>query len=152
MKTTLDMLARLDGLGPEEQKKWACAVEGKGWKGHWIPFQDQVNSVKSADDKDSKATTMVPPEQVPLGSGCDLVLLAIHGGGFIDGSPLMFLHYLRTAMKSLQQNHDMKVAILSVDYSKQTIGHTSKTIFLSPTFAGQQISLEKKRSIEITPF
>ncbi|KAG0043543.1 hypothetical protein BGZ83_011283 [Gryganskiella cystojenkinii] len=115
MKTTLDMMARIDGLGPEGQKKWTCAVEGKGWKGFWIPFQDQVNLV--TDKKDSKATMMVPPEQVPIGDGCDLVLLSIHGGGFIDGHPLMFLKYFKTVMEVLQRTHGLKVAILSVDYS-----------------------------------
>lgn len=116
MKTSLDMMARLTGLGTEARKKWVTPVEGNGWKGFWIPFQDQVNSVKAGTRKD--ATTTVPPSSVPLGSGCDIVLLVIHGGGFIDGNPLMFLEYHLRSMKAVQQAHNLKVAILSVDYSK----------------------------------
>jgi len=121
MKTSLVMMAKVTGLGPEVKKKWVTPVEGKGWKGFWIPFQDQVNAVKSGNGKD--ATTTVPPESVPLGSGCDIVVLYSHGGGFIDGDPLMFLDYHLKSMKAVQQTHNLKVAILSVDYSKHSRIH-----------------------------
>ncbi|GJJ69081.1 hypothetical protein EMPS_01427 [Entomortierella parvispora] len=148
MKTSLDIMARMAGLGPEAQKKWAVPVEGNGWKGFWIPFQDQVNSVKDSHG----ATTMVPPESVPVGSGCDIVLLYIHGGGFIDGNPLMFLEFFLKTMKATQQTHNLKIGILAIDYSlspEHTYPVASDEIIASYKSLIQEHSVHSKKIVLI---
>ncbi|KAK5816756.1 Alpha/Beta hydrolase protein [Linnemannia elongata] len=114
MSTCLKMIDLRAGLGSEAKKaKWATHVQGQGWQGYWIPFQDQVNPVAAV--KKGKEEVNIP-KTTAVGSGCDVVLLAVHGGGFIDGNALMFLDYFRNLMKSVQQTQDVKIGILSVEY------------------------------------
>lgn len=117
MSTSLKMIDLRAGLGSEAKKaNWATHVQGHGWQGYWIPFQDQVNPV-AAEKKGEEEVNV--PKTTAVGSGCDVVLLAVHGGGFIDGKALMFLDYFRKLMKSVQQAQDVKIGILSVEYGKQ---------------------------------
>ncbi|KAF9119226.1 hypothetical protein BGW39_000451 [Mortierella sp. 14UC] len=118
MSTCLKLIDIRAGLGSEAKRaKWAAPVQGQGWQGYWIPFQDQVDSKKSKDSKDSKDKEEVNvPKTTPVGAGCDVVLLAVHGGGFIDGKAIMFLDYFRKLMKSVQQNQGVKIGVLSVEY------------------------------------
>lgn len=53
--------------------KWATPVKGQGWKGFWIPFKDQVNKDQLKKDLSKKHTV------ADIGSGCDIVMFAIHG-------------------------------------------------------------------------
>lgn len=120
MSTCLKMIDLRAGLGSEAKKaKWATHVQGQGWQGYWIPFQDQVNPVAAV--KKGKEEVNIP-KTTAVGSGCDVVLLAVHGGGFIDGNALMFLDYFRNLMKSVQQTQDVKIGILSVEYGKRKTG------------------------------
>ncbi|KAF9350285.1 hypothetical protein BGX26_011499 [Mortierella sp. AD094] len=102
-----------DGLGTEARRaKWATKVGGEGWSGYWIPFQDQSKKGKSF----SKAEGVRSPSDIPLGSGCDIILLAVHGGGFIDGDALMFLAFFKTLMKRVQQKQNVRIGVVSVQY------------------------------------
>ncbi|KAF9543389.1 hypothetical protein EC957_000899 [Mortierella hygrophila] len=114
MSTCLKMINIWAGLGSESKRaKWATHVQGQGWQGYWVPFQDQLNPVSAI--KKGEAEVNIPKATV-VGSGCDIVLLAVHGGGFIDGNALMFLDYFRKLMKSVQQAQDVKIGVLSVEY------------------------------------
>lgn len=53
--------------------KWATPVKGQGWKGFWIPFKDQVNKDQLKKDLSKKHSV------TDIGSGCDIVMFAIHG-------------------------------------------------------------------------
>jgi hypothetical protein len=118
MSTSLKLIDLRAGLGSEAKKaKWATHVQGQGWQGYWIPFQDQVNHVISKVKKGEEEVNV--PKTTAVGTECDIVLLAVHGGGFIDGKALMFLDYYRKLMKSVQQTQGMKIGILSVEYGKQ---------------------------------
>ncbi|KAG0302461.1 hypothetical protein BGZ97_002335, partial [Linnemannia gamsii] len=115
MSTSLKLIDLRAGLGSEAKKaKWATHVQGQGWQGYWIPFQDQVNHVISKVKKGEEEVNV--PKTTAVGTECDIVLLAVHGGGFIDGKALMFLDYYRKLMKSVQQTQGMKIGILSVEY------------------------------------
>ncbi|KAF8929208.1 hypothetical protein BGZ47_001198 [Haplosporangium gracile] len=114
MSTSLKMIDLRAGLGSEAKRaKWAKHVQGQGWNGYWIPFQDQVNPAASVKKGEEEGNV---PKTTAVGSGCDVVLLAVHGGGFIDGKALMFLDYFRKLMKSVQQTQDVKIGILTVEY------------------------------------
>ncbi|KAF9933850.1 hypothetical protein FBU30_004246 [Linnemannia zychae] len=91
--------------------KWATPVKGQGWKGFWIPFKDQVNKDQLKKDLAKKWTVD------DIGSGCDIVMFAIHGGGMVLGDALMFLSNYRAWMKVLQQKYNLKIGVLSVEYS-----------------------------------
>ncbi|KAF9341594.1 Alpha/Beta hydrolase protein [Linnemannia elongata] len=91
--------------------KWATPVKGQGWKGFWIPFKDQVNKDQLKKDLSKKHTV------ADIGSGCDIVMFAIHGGGMVMGDALMFLSSYRAWMKVLQQKHNLKIGVLSVEYT-----------------------------------
>lgn len=117
MSTSLKMIDLRAGLGSEAKRAtWATHIQGQGWQGYWIPFQDQVNPVAAVKKSEEEVNV---PKTTAVGSGCDIVLLAVHGGGFIDGKALMFLDYFRKLMKSVQQTQDVKIGILSVEYGKQ---------------------------------
>ncbi|KAF9422517.1 hypothetical protein BGZ94_008557, partial [Podila epigama] len=92
----------------KSKDKWATKVDGEGWTGFWIPFQDQVNMTKS----------VVHPKLTvaDIGAGCDIVIFAIHGGGMVLGDALMFLPNYRSWMKQMQQTHNLKIGILSIEY------------------------------------
>ncbi|KAG0245516.1 hypothetical protein BGX31_007309 [Mortierella sp. GBA43] len=108
MRTAIGMVHFRAGLGTVARKaRWATKVQGEGWDGYWVPFQDQLG----------KASATFNPGDVPLGSGCDMVVVAIHGGGFIEGDALMFLHTFKSWMKSAQKDHNLKIGILSVQYA-----------------------------------
>ncbi|KAF9356799.1 hypothetical protein BGX26_004713 [Mortierella sp. AD094] len=91
--------------------QWATKVHGKGWKGHWIPFKDQSSK------KSLQAAHQAKTSVADIGAGCDLVVLAIHGGGMVMGDSLMFLTNYRAWMKELQSKHGIKIGLLSVEYS-----------------------------------
>ncbi|KAG0344623.1 hypothetical protein BG004_004295 [Podila humilis] len=115
--------AKNSGLGtPEAVARWAIKVETKEWSGFWIPFQDQIHTVKfsqnSSDDNNSNISNGdVAPASIDVGSGCDVVLIWTHGGGFIDGHALQLLHFFKDLMKSVQQEQNLKVGILAIAYS-----------------------------------
>ncbi|KAF9919629.1 hypothetical protein FBU30_010723 [Linnemannia zychae] len=114
MSTCQKMIDFRTGLGSEAKRaKWAALVQGQGWKGYWIPFQDQDDLMANKKNKNEEANV---PKSTPVGGGCDIVLLAVHGGGFVDGQAQMFLDYFRKLMKSVQQNHNIKIGVLSVEY------------------------------------
>lgn len=111
-KTVLSVVDITHGLGgPAKKAKWATPVSGKGWKGFWIPFQDQTKN------EDNKAKD-VSIADIPIGTGCDMVVLAIHGGGYIDGDALMSLNYFKNWMKSAQKEQQIKIGIVAVEYCK----------------------------------
>ncbi|KAF9111075.1 hypothetical protein BGX27_005445 [Mortierella sp. AM989] len=113
MKTAVRAVQFQNGIGTEARRaKWATKVEGREWSGYWIPFQDQSDNSKSS----SKTGSTCSPTDVPLGKGCDVVLLAVHGGGFIDGDALMFLAFFKNLMKSIQLKQNVRIGILSVQY------------------------------------
>lgn len=58
--------------------KWATPVKGQGWKGFWIPFKDQVNKDQLKKDLAKKHSV------TDIGSGCDIVMFAIHGKCYGD--------------------------------------------------------------------
>ncbi|KAF9094608.1 hypothetical protein BGX23_001862 [Mortierella sp. AD031] len=91
--------------------KWATPVKGQGWKGFWIPFKDQLNKDQLKKDLEKKHSA------ADIGSGCDIVMFAIHGGGMVMGDALMFLNSYRAWMKVLQKDHNLKIGILSVEYT-----------------------------------
>ncbi|KAF9573347.1 hypothetical protein EC968_008617 [Mortierella alpina] len=104
MSTALSLVEWRAGLGSEVKRaQWAVPTRGEGWHGYWIPFQDQKN-----------ASTVIG--DIPLGTGCDIVVLASHGGGFMTGHALMFLNYFKKWMKSAQENHNVRIGIVSVEY------------------------------------
>ncbi|KAG0054880.1 hypothetical protein BGZ83_010218 [Gryganskiella cystojenkinii] len=91
--------------------QWATKVKGQGWEGFWIPFKDQLNKDRLQQDLAKKHTA------ADIGTGCDIVMLAIHGGGMVLGDALMFLGNYRSWMKGMQKNHNIKIGVLSVEYS-----------------------------------
>ncbi|KAG0374242.1 hypothetical protein BGX24_010648 [Mortierella sp. AD032] len=91
--------------------KWATPVKGQGWNGFWIPFKDQVDKQQLKKDMEKKYSVN------DIGSGCDIVMFAIHGGGMVMGDALLFLSSYMAWMKVLQQKHNLKIGILSVEYS-----------------------------------
>ncbi|KAF9546399.1 hypothetical protein EC957_009748 [Mortierella hygrophila] len=91
--------------------KWATPVKGEGWKGFWIPFKNQVNKDQLKKDLSKKHSV------ADIGSECDIVMFAIHGGGMVKGDALMFLSSYRAWMKVLQQKHNLKIGVLSVEYT-----------------------------------
>ncbi|KAF9400319.1 hypothetical protein BGZ94_005504, partial [Podila epigama] len=54
----------------KSKDRWATKVDGKGWTGYWIPFQDQVNKTKPVVQRKLTAAD--------IGAGCDIVMFAIH--------------------------------------------------------------------------
>ncbi|KAG0347676.1 hypothetical protein BG005_011955 [Podila minutissima] len=114
-KTVLSVVDFTHGLGsPAKKAKWATPVSGQGWKGFWIPFQDQHTKI---DNKSKDASNNVEIADIPIGTGCDMVVLAIHGGGYIDGDALMSLNYFKHWMKSAQMEQQIKIGIVAVEYS-----------------------------------
>lgn len=89
----------------EIEAKWATAVNGKGWTGFWISFQEQT-----PDPKD-KCNTL------RLGQGCDLVLLYTHGGGFIYGHPLQNIVFMTELVHHAFVTKGIRLGFLAVDYS-----------------------------------
>ncbi|KAG0016960.1 hypothetical protein BGZ81_010969 [Podila clonocystis] len=113
-KTVLSVVDFTHGLGsPAKKAKWATPVSGHGWKGFWIPFQDQ----QTEKDKTKDISNNIEIADIPIGSGCDMVVLAIHGGGYIDGDALMSLNYFKHWMKSAQKEQQIKIGIVAVEYS-----------------------------------
>ncbi|KAG0216743.1 hypothetical protein BGX31_000494 [Mortierella sp. GBA43] len=91
--------------------KWALKTKGQGWEGFWIPFRDQSTKARQKMDLERK----VSPSDI--GSGCDIVMFAIHGGGMVMGDALMFLGNYRAWMKELHAKYNIKIGILSVEYT-----------------------------------
>ncbi|KAF9955169.1 hypothetical protein BGZ72_003976 [Mortierella alpina] len=91
--------------------QWATKVKGKGWEGFWIPFKDQLNKTQMKQDLAKKVSA------ADIGAGCDIVMFAIHGGGMVMGDALMFLGNYRSWMKEMQKNHNLKIGVLSVEYT-----------------------------------
>ncbi|KAG0198251.1 hypothetical protein BGX33_012483 [Mortierella sp. NVP41] len=119
MSTCLKFIDVKAGLGSEARRaKWATRVEGQGWQGYWIPFQDQLTPAAQGAQKEMEGgkEAVNVPSSTYVGTGCDVVLLAVHGGGFIDGKALMFLDYFRKLMRSVQKSQGIKIGILSVEY------------------------------------
>lgn len=134
MSVSLKLIDLRAGLGSvAKREKWATHVQGQGWQGYWIPFQDQVNHVVSRVRKGEEEVNV--PKTTAVGTGCDVILLAVHGGGFIDGKALMFLDFFKKLMKSVQQTQGIKIGVLSVEYGKQ-----SKQEILIPTFLSLVLS------------
>ncbi|KAG0367165.1 alpha/beta hydrolase fold-domain-containing protein [Gamsiella multidivaricata] len=113
MKAAVNFTHIRAGLGSEAKKaKWTTKIQGDGWKGYWIPFQDQLVDTK----KTTAAEKVFDPSNIPLGTGCDMVVVAVHGGGYIDGGALMFLDYFRRLMMSAQKDQTLRIGILSIEY------------------------------------
>ncbi|ORY05036.1 alpha/beta-hydrolase [Basidiobolus meristosporus CBS 931.73] len=100
--------ARTGTLSQSSKDMWANKVSGKGWEGYWIPFKDQIH-FRDVQKNQAHITD--------IGVGCDVVFLAIHGGGMIMGNALMFLHCYISWMKVIQKKHGLKVGFLTVEYS-----------------------------------
>ncbi|KAG0025118.1 hypothetical protein BGZ81_007401, partial [Podila clonocystis] len=102
---------------PQAIAQWATKVEAenKDWTAYWIPFQDQIHTVRDQNSNAIPDTDGVTKAEV--GKGCDLVLHWAHGGGFIDGHALQCLFFFKDLMKSLQRDYGIRVGILSIAYS-----------------------------------
>ncbi|KAF8933947.1 hypothetical protein BGZ52_006318 [Haplosporangium bisporale] len=110
--------AKKNGLAtPEAIAQWATKVEAenKEWTAYWIPFQDQIHTIRDGQSHNNVNGPGVNTAKV--GEGCDLVLHWAHGGGFIDGHALQCLFFYKDLMKTLQKEHGIRVGILSVAYS-----------------------------------
>ncbi|KAF9211521.1 hypothetical protein BGZ59_007948 [Podila verticillata] len=110
--------AKKNGLAtPEAIAQWATKVEAenKEWTAYWIPFQDQIHTIRDGQSHNNVNGPGVNTAKV--GEGCDLVLHWAHGGGFIDGHALQCLFFYKDLMKTLQKEHEIRVDILSVAYS-----------------------------------
>ncbi|KAF9954745.1 hypothetical protein BGZ72_004322 [Mortierella alpina] len=104
MSTALRLVDWRAGLGSKAKRaQWAVPTGGNGWQGYWIPFQDQHASSPTNTD-------------IPVGTECDVIILASHGGGFITGHALMFLNYFRRWMRHAQEHHSVRIGIVSVEY------------------------------------
>ncbi|KAI7821384.1 Alpha/Beta hydrolase protein [Gamsiella multidivaricata] len=95
----------------KSKDQWATKVKGSGWEGFWIPFKDQ--SSKEALKRDLQKN----PTPADVGTDCDIIMFAIHGGGMVMGDALMFLGNYRAWMKELHTKYNIKAAFLSVEYS-----------------------------------
>ncbi|KAF9104415.1 hypothetical protein BGX27_010105, partial [Mortierella sp. AM989] len=72
MILTLDYVHLKNGTFRQSSKdKWAANAVGEGWSGYWIPFKDQSSKKNLQDALKTKPSS-------DIGSGCDLVVLAIH--------------------------------------------------------------------------
>ncbi|KAF9997796.1 hypothetical protein BGZ80_010921 [Entomortierella chlamydospora] len=92
--------------------------QGHTWKGYWIPFQEQVHVINGGNRQEIfSRKTEQDINQIKVGESCDLVVLNIHGGGFVDGFPLQTLGLLLKVMKQAHEKHNIKIGYLSVDYS-----------------------------------
>ncbi|ORX98457.1 alpha/beta-hydrolase [Basidiobolus meristosporus CBS 931.73] len=100
--------ARTGTLSQSSKDMWANKVSGKGWEGYWIPFKDQIHHQVPEKSQD---------HVTDIGVGCDVVFLAIHGGGMVMGNALMFLQCYKSWMKVIQKKHGLKVGFLSVEYT-----------------------------------
>ncbi|KAF8940584.1 hypothetical protein BGZ58_005742 [Dissophora ornata] len=115
MRTAVGLVLWRAGLGSEAKRaKWATEVKGEGWSGVWIPFQDQLSSDKGKVN--GLSAKPFNPKDVPVGKGCDVVVLAIHGGGYIDGNALMFMSCFKNWMKSAQEHQSVRIGVLSIEY------------------------------------
>lgn len=127
-RTVLSVVDFTHGLGsPAKKAKWATPVSGQGWKGFWIPFQDQ----QAKKDTSKDASNSLEIADIPIATGCDMVVLAIHGGGYIDGDALMSLNYFKHWMKSAQKEQQIKIGIVAVEYCKESLFGTCMYLLLS---------------------
>ncbi|KAG0040531.1 hypothetical protein BGZ82_001857 [Podila clonocystis] len=93
---------------------WVQDIEEKEWRGRWIPFRDQLHSVR--DGKAQPVRTM-SPEDVPSDiRKCDLVLLYAHGGGFEFGDMLQCFVFQQKLMGYMQEK-GVKIGFMGIDYS-----------------------------------
>lgn len=102
---------------------WIQDIEETKWRGRWIPFRDQLHSVKDGKGQPVRTTS---PEDASSGRGtkepagireCDLVLLYAHGGGFEFGDMLQCFVYQQKLMRYMQEK-GVKIGIVGIDYSK----------------------------------
>lgn len=114
--------------------QWTTEVQGLGWKGYWIPFQERTLEKKSptiptiaAEDKEP-----VDISKVKLGQGSDLVIFYTHGGGYMDGCALQSMHFLLKVMNRAFSVHKIKVSILTIEYSRLKREPKLATTIFSP--------------------
>lgn len=89
-----------------------------------MPFQDQTHKVndtgkgrkQKAIDTAKRRTEFV--SQSHVGEGCDLVVFYMHGGGWVEGHPLLSLGLFRNIMRETLQAYGIKVGFFAVEYSK----------------------------------
>ncbi|KAF9431585.1 hypothetical protein BGZ76_000106 [Entomortierella beljakovae] len=111
MRLTCDFVHIKNGTYLQSSKdQWATKVQGNGFNGFWIPFKDQSSK------KSTQAALKAKTSPSDIGAGCDVVILAIHGGGMVVGDALMFLTNYRAWMKEAQKQ-GVKIGVLSVEYS-----------------------------------
>ncbi|KAF9972099.1 hypothetical protein BGZ73_004816 [Actinomortierella ambigua] len=101
------VVALRHGLATQKSKaQWAHPVDAPGWRGYWIPYREE------------KLNGPVPkPSVQDIGTNCDIVMLAIHGGGMVMGDARMWLPNYKTWIKLLREKYNIKIGILSVEYT-----------------------------------
>lgn len=112
VKDTKGILNRAEA----ELTRWATSVGGddQGWKGLWIPFQNQPLELKGESSAPG-GKKFLP------GEGSDLVILHAHGGGFIDGNAPSKVPFWLGVMKKTFETHKTKISLLSLEYSEYMI-------------------------------
>ncbi|KAG0254982.1 hypothetical protein BGZ95_005891 [Linnemannia exigua] len=116
------------GLGtPEQKAQWAKHIKNDSWVAFWVPFQDQThkvtegdkartsNDIKQENINSAKAKTDFV-SQSRVGEGCDLVVVYMHGGGFVQGYALQSLDQFKNIMRKTHQDYGVKVGYFSVEY------------------------------------
>ncbi|KAG0100290.1 hypothetical protein BGZ93_002862 [Podila epicladia] len=93
---------------------WIQDIEESKWRGRWVPFRDQLHSVK--DGKGQPVRTKSPEDVSSEIRKCDLVLLYAHGGGFEFGDTLQCFVYQQKLMGYMQEK-GVKIGIMGIDYS-----------------------------------
>ncbi|KAG0234668.1 hypothetical protein BGW42_006288 [Actinomortierella wolfii] len=94
-------------LTEKARAQWAHPVAYPGqWRGYWIPYREQklkgpVPKIATAD----------------VGTGCDIVMLAFHGGGMVMGDALLWLPNYKQWIKLMKEKHGIKLGILTIEYS-----------------------------------
>lgn len=108
---------------------WIHDIEETKWRGRWIPFRDQLHSVK--DGKGQPVRTMSPKDVSSEIQKCDLLLLYAHGGGFEFGDMMQCFVYQQKMMAYMQEK-GVKISFMGIDYSK--CKHSCVHAFLSHVF------------------
>ncbi|KAG0259782.1 hypothetical protein DFQ27_003902 [Actinomortierella ambigua] len=102
------------GVATEKRRaQWAHPVAAPGWKGYWIPYREAKvqGPIRKAGVED-------------IGSHCDIVMFFIHGGGMVMGDARMWLPNCMAWIKLLREKYNIKIGILSVEYTGDSAGAT----------------------------
>ena len=83
-----------------QERHWIHNITEETWKGVWI----------APNLKDLKQAEEIAPDQ-------DLIILYIHGGGFVEGYSYMHMETFQAIITQLQKHYNIQASILSLEYS-----------------------------------